>query len=199
MKWNFERSKTALLVIDMQNDFVLEGSIMEVPPARDLLPKHQQLIAACRRLGVPVVYTIHETNPQYNPMEIAEFPRLKEAGMRIGTKGIEVADALAPAPGEPVIRKLRYSAFYQTELELVLRNLRSPAVDTLIICGIMSNVCCEATARDAVYRDYKVVFGSDLCASAYPGAHEATLANMEIFGRVMNCEDILTALEKGHG
>jgi len=194
MKWDFTHDKTALLVIDMQNDFLQEGAIMEVPKARTLVPKHQQLIAACRQMGVPVVYTIHETHPDRCPMEIAQFPQLQHAGMRRGTHGIAVIDELAPAPGEVVIRKNRYSAFFQTELELVLRNLRGP-VDTLIICGIMSNICCESTARDAVYRDYKVVFGGDITASTCEKAHEATLANMDIFGRVMNFEEIMQKLK----
>jgi len=61
----------------------------------------------------------------------------------------------------------------------------------------VTNICCEATARDAFYRDYKVVFGSDICSALTPEIHNATLANMEIFGRVMDCESILAALEQG--
>ena len=193
MKWNFRRSHSALLVIDMQNDFVQPGAIMEVPQAKEQVPNIARLIAACRRLGVPVIYTVHETDPARCPLEIAAFPHLKEAGMRRGTPGVEVVDELAPAPGETVIRKHRFSGFYQTELELVLRSM---PVDTLIICGTVTNICCEATARDAFYRDYKVVFGSDICSALNPQAHNATLTNMEIFGRVMNCEEILAALER---
>ena len=199
MKWNFERTRTALMVIDMQNDFVRAGAIMEVPDAKRQLPDIAQLIETCRALDVPVIYTVHETHPDHCPMEIAAFPHLKEAGMRRGTLGVEVADELAPAPGETVIRKHRFSAFYQTELELLLRNLRAPAIDTLIICGTVTNICCEATARDAFYRDYKVVFGSDICSAVCPDAHKATLANMELFSRVMDCAEIIRALELGKG
>ena len=201
MKWHFTHDRTVLLVIDMQNDFVLEGAIMEVPQAKTQLPAIQKLISSCRRLGVPVIYTVHETHPGYCPLEIAAFPHLKEGGMRRGTKGIEVVGALAPAEGEIVIQKHRFSAFYNTELEIVLRNIRGAAnpPDTLIICGTVTNICCESTARDAFFRDYKVVFGSDICSALCPKAHEATLANMEIFGQVMDCDGIIKALNKTAG
>jgi len=197
MNFTFTRDKTALLVIDMQNDFVRAGAIMEVPQAKEQLPDIARLIATCRRLDVPVIYTVHETDPACCPLELLAFPHLKDAGMRRGTEGVEVVAKLAPAPGETVIHKHRFSAFYQTELELILRSMG--AVDTLIICGTVTNICCEATARDAFYRDYKVIFGDDICSALTPEIHSATLANMEIFGRVMNCEDILAALEQGQG
>ncbi|MCL2194700.1 MAG: cysteine hydrolase [Oscillospiraceae bacterium] len=195
-KWDFTHEKTALLVIDMQNDFLLEGAIMEVPKARKLVQPIKQIIDRCREIGVPVVYTEHETHPDRCPMEIANWPHLAHAGMRGGTKGVMTIDELAPLPGEPVVTKHRYSAFFETNLELILRNLRggNNAVDTLIIVGIMSNICCESTARDAVYRDYKVVFGGDVTTTTCDDAHRATLANMEIFGRVLNFDEIMAKL-----
>jgi ureidoacrylate peracid hydrolase len=193
MKWEFNRSKCALLVIDMQNDFVLPGAIMEVPRAKEQLPKIAQLIEACRELNMPVVYTVHETHPDYCALEIAAFPHLKEAGMRRGTPGAEVVDALSPLANEVVIRKRRFSAFYQTELELILRGM---GVDTLIICGTVTNICCESTARDAFFRDFKVVFGNDICSALDEKTHNATLANMEIFGEVMRLDEIMQNLRR---
>ena len=193
MKWNFEQDKTALIIIDMQNDFVLPGAIMEVPQAKTQVPKISRLIEQCRTFNMPVIYTVHETNPELCKLEIMAFPHLKDAGMRRGTPGVEVINELAPLPGETVIRKHRFSAFYQTELELVLRGM---GVDTLIICGTVTNICCEATARDAFYRDIKVVFGSDICSALTPEIHNATLANMEIFGEVMCFDEIVQLLQK---
>jgi ureidoacrylate peracid hydrolase len=196
VKWKFERERCALLVIDMQNDFVREGAIMEVPEARTQLAKIARLIGACRKSDVPVMYTVHQTDPQFNPLEIASFPHLVDGGMREGTDGIEVVDELAPATSEYVLRKRRYSAFFQTDLELILRNLKgsAAAIDTLIICGTVTNICCESTARDAYFRDYKVVFGSDVCSALNKAAHDATLANMELFGRVLSGEEIIAEL-----
>ncbi len=192
VKWDFEKERCVLMVIDMQNDFVLDGAIMQVKEAGRQIPKIQKLIATCRNLSIPVIYTVHKTDPAYCPLEIASFPWLKDAGMREGTDGIKVVDELKPAPNDMIIYKRRFSAFYQTDLEMILRNIGKP--DTLIICGTVTNICCESTARDAFFRDYKVVFGSDICSTDDKDAHQATLKNMEIFGRVMDCESIIKSL-----
>ena len=201
IKWEFERARCVLMVIDMQNDFVLDGAVMQVKEARNQVPKIKSLICKCRKLDVPVIYTIQETDPVFCPLEVAALPQLKDAGMRKGTKGMQIIDELAPEPDDIVIKKRRFSAFYQTDLEIILRNIRggaSPA-DTIIICGTVTNICCESTARDAFFRDYKVVFGTDICSANTPEAHNATLANMEIFGRNMDCGAIIHALENGRG
>ena len=198
-KWTFERDRSALIVVDMQNDFVLDGAIMQVKEAMKQLPKIKSLIAKCRELSVPIIYTIHETDEVLNPLEIAAFPHLKNAGMRKGTPGVEVVEELKPHANDIIIRKRRFSAFYQTDLELILRNMKTPRIDTVIICGTVTNICCESTARDAFFRDFKVVFGSDICSAINLDAHKATLANMEIFGRVLDCYSILSALDNGRG
>jgi len=200
-KWEFERDRSVLIVIDMQNDFVLEGAVMQVKEARTQVPKIEKLISKCRELGVPVIYTIQETDALFCPLEIAAFPHLKDAGMRKDSEGQQIIDELAPEPEDMVIKKRRFSAFYQTDLEIILRCIRGAVnqVDTVIICGTVTNVCCESTARDAFFRDYKVVFGTDVCSAHTVESHNATLVNMEIFGRSMDCESIISALENGKG
>jgi len=201
IKWEFERDRAVLMVIDMQNDFVLDGAVMQVKEARNQLPAIRALIDKCHELQVPVIYTIQETDPVFCPLEVAAFPKLKETGMRQGTTGMQIVDELKPAPADIVIRKRRFSAFYQTDLEIILRNIRGSVnqVDSIIICGTVTNICCESTARDAYFRDYKVVFGTDICSANSPESHNATLANMEIFGRNMDCNTIIKALENGRG
>ena len=200
-KWEFERDRSVLIVVDMQNDFVLEGAIMCVNEARKQIPKIQTLISKCRELGVPVIYTVQDTDPVFCPLEVASVPKLKTAGMRVGTRGYQVVDELAPLPDEVIIRKRRFSAFYQTDLDIVLRNIRGviKPVDTVIICGTVTNICCESTARDACFRDYKVILGSDVCSAHTLEAHNATLENMKVFGKSMNSETIIKALENGRG
>jgi ureidoacrylate peracid hydrolase len=196
-KWTFDSSRTALLVIDMQNDFVRAGAIMEVPEAKRQLGKIADLIAACRLVNLPIIYTVHETDPEFNPLEIATFPHLVHGGMRKGTDGIKVVDELAPLEGDYVLQKRRYSAFFQTDLEMVLRNKKDEGelpIDTLIICGTVTNICCESTARDAYFRDYKVIFGSDVCSALNKEAHTASLANMELFGQVLSAGEIIEQL-----
>ena len=201
VKWEFERDRCALLVIDMQNDFVLEGAIMEVPEARNQTPTIQRLIAKCRELDVPVIYTIQETDEIFCRLEVASIPRLQTQGMRKDTFGQQVIKELTPKPDDIVIKKRRFSAFYGTDLELILRNLKGfeRPIDTLIITGTVTNVCCEAAVRDAFYRDYKAVLGTDLCSALTPEAQQATINNMDIFGRAMDCDSIIKALENGKG
>ena len=199
--WEFERDRSALIVIDMQNDFVREGAIMEVPEARRQIPRIKKLIDCCREMKVPVIYTMQVVDPVLCPLEVIKIPFLKNAGMREGTEGVEIINELAPQPGDIIIKKRRFSAFYNTELELVLNNIRGQGqVDTLIICGTVTNICCESTVRDAFFRDYKVVFGSDINSALDEDAHNATLRNVkQIFGRVMDCESIIEALKAGRG
>ena len=201
MKWEFLRDRSVLIVVDMQNDFVLEGAVLEVEEARKQIPIIRKLIDKCHETGVPVIYTVHELDPKLCALEVAALPALQHTGMRKGTKGIEVVDELAPLPEDTIVRKHRFSAFYQTNLELILRNIRGIAdpVDTVIICGTMTNICCESTARDAFFRDYKVVFGTDVCSAKTPESHNATLVNMELFGRNMDSNSIIAALERGKG
>ena len=201
-KWEFERDRCALIVIDMQNDFVADGGYIQVEEARNQIPKIKRLIEKCRELSVPVIYTLQRTDPVFNPLDILSRPILKDGGMREGTWGIEVVPELTPQPNDLLVWKRRFSAFFQTELELLLKNVRGAekSVDTLIICGTSTNVCCESTARDAFFRDYKVVFGSDINSTRFEEAHKATLFNIELFfGRVMDCEAIIKALEEGKG
>jgi len=201
VKWEFERDRCVLIVVDMQNDFVLDGAVIEVKEAKNQVPRIKKLVGKCHELGVPVIYTVQETDPLFCLLEVAAFPQLKDSGMRKGSEGMRIIDELTPDPEDTIVRKRRFSAFYQTDLELILRNIRGEInkVDSVIICGTVTNICCESTARDAYFRDYKVVFGTDICSAHTPESHNATLENMEIFGRTMDCEAIIKALENGRG
>jgi nicotinamidase-related amidase len=164
-------SKTALIVVDMQNDFVAPGAPMEVPAGRAMLPHLQRALACCRERGIPVIYTAHvfraggcdlgrfADDPNHG--SIAQGKALVD-----GTPGVAIFPTIAPRPGEVVIRKLRYSAFYGTDLEIVLRGL---GVTRVVITGVTTENCCHATARDALFRDFRVVFLSDATATRdYP-------------------------------
>jgi ureidoacrylate peracid hydrolase len=196
--WRFDKSRAALLVIDMQRDFVDEGAIMEVPMARQRLPEMRRILDCCRADGVPVFFTRHVLSDRFDvsPLETTYIPRLKTAGMREGTPGVEVVDALMPLAGETIVDKHRYDAFYNTRLDTALRNVRGPnGVDTVIIIGTVTNICCESTARSAFMRDYKVASISDANGGLDQASHEATLGIIgKVFGRVMTTEDLLTEM-----
>ncbi len=191
--WKIDPAKTALLVIDMQNDFVLEGHPMEVPEARTAIPHIQRLIATSRELGIPVIYSQHTLRDDFDvsPLEATYNERLLTVGMRKGTFGVQVIDALKPAENDIVIEKYRYDAFHATNLEPVLRSIRGlNQIDTVIITGTLTEVCCESTARGAYMRDYKVAFVADATGALTAPAQVATENVIRtFFGRVLTTEE----------
>lgn len=193
--WSFDKDRAALLVIDMQKDFVDEGAIMEVAMARHRIPTMRRVIDRCREAGVPVIYTRHVLSDRFevSPLETAYQPKLKVTGMREGSAGIKIVPELAPQPNDTVISKHRYDAFHNTQLETLLRNIRgSGQVDTVIIIGTVTNICCESTARSAFMRDYKVAFVSDANGGLDDASHNATLEIISrVFGRVMTADELI--------
>ena len=199
--WDFNPESSALLVVDMQRDFVEEGRPMEVPMARERLPQMRELIDAARTAGVPLIFTQHVLRDEFeiSPLESSIQPHLKTHGMRWGSDGIEIVDDLDPRPEDQYVTKHRYDAFYNTNLEVLLNTVRGyRAVDTVIIAGTLTEVCCESTARSAFMRDFKVAFAADATGALSDAAQNATLdAIGRFFGRVMSNDDLLQALQGG--
>ncbi|WP_170837728.1 isochorismatase family protein [Streptomyces sp. TP-A0874] len=193
--------KSALLVIDMQNDFVLEGYPMEVPMARHRLPRMRQVIDGCRAAGVPVIYTEHVLLDSFDvsPLESTYNPALRSAGMRQGSFGSKVVDDLRPEPHDIIIEKHRYDAFHNTRLETVLRTVSGlNQVDTVVITGTLTEVCCDSTARSAYMRDFKVAFVGDATGARSEEAQRATENNIgTFFGRVLPAEQLLAEIRDG--
>ena len=151
MKPNFD--KTALLIIDMQKYFLNPGSPTFTCGGVAIISKIQQLISIFRKTGRPIIFTRHVHHPDRIDAGIMGW---WWEGMCIeGSAESEIHDELKPLPNEKVISKHRYSAFYNTDLETILRCLN---IEDIVIAGIMTNMCCESTARDAYYRDYRVYF-----------------------------------------
>jgi nicotinamidase-related amidase len=202
--WLLDRDSAALLVVDLQNQFVEEGAVLEVPQARDVMPKVRQLLSACRDLGVPVLYTalVHEA-PEALPRFYELFPFLKGQAYRPGTREVGIYAEVAPHEGEVVVNKAQYSAFEGTNLSSMIEKLGGDdaGVDTLILVGCVTNACVESTARDAFHKGYRVVVVSDACAAVFPDLHDATLKNVRHgFGRVMTADEVVDALRRGeHG
>jgi len=199
--WDFEARRSALLVVDMQRDFVEEGRPMEVPMARARVPEMRALIAGARDAGVPVIFTQHVLYDAFDvsPLETANNSRLLTEGMRDGTDGIEIVDALGALPSDHYVRKHRYDAFYNTNLEVLLNTVRGyRAVDTVVIAGTLTEVCCESTARSAFMRDFKVAFAQEATGALSAQAQAATEdAIGRYFGRVMTNSELLHGFEGG--
>ena len=185
------RQKCALLVIDMQKFFLDPQSPSFTCGGLAILPLLQSLINTFRQNDRPVIYTRHVHHPDHIDSGIMGW---WWKGMCIeGTPESEIHGDLAPQAKEKVILKHRYSAFYNTDLETVLRCLQ---IEDLLITGIMTNMCCESTARDAYYRDYRVFFLADGTGSINEEMHLASLLNLSFgFAHVTSVHHIISELE----
>ncbi len=183
------REKAALLVIDMQRFFLDPASPSFTCGGPAILPSVQGLVKAFRETGRPVIYTKHVHHPDRLDAGIMEW--WWEGMCLEGSPESEVHSDLAPLPHEKVILKHRYSAFYNTDLETVLRCLK---IEDLVISGIMTNMCCESTARDAYYRDYRVFFLADGTGSINEEMHVASLLNLAYGFACVTTADIVTRM-----
>jgi nicotinamidase-related amidase len=138
-----------------------------------ILPTLKRLIAAFRAAGRPVIFTRHVHHQ--NNLDSGIMGWWWEGMCIEGSPESEIHADIAPLPGEKVILKHRYSAFYNTDLETVLRCLK---IEDLVISGLMTNLCCESTARDAYQRDYRVFFLADGTGSINEEMHLASLFNL---------------------
>jgi nicotinamidase-related amidase len=185
----------AVLVIDMQNDFLDPGGHLDMgPEARAVIPQIARVLAAARRAGVPIVYTAQTHRPDFadGPRWMDKFTGFKTGGLREGTRGSQIVDELAPRPGERVIRKLRPSAFFATELDLYLRSLE---VDTTILTGCTTSGCVRATALDAFSYNYRVIVPQECVTDRAKEPHEANLFDIQMkLGDVVGIEEVLAYL-----
>ena len=154
---HIDPSTTALIVVDMQNDFVAPGAPMQSPAGHAMLPHLQRALACCREHGIPVIYTAHVHRAGGCDLGLlAHAPPIGRGEALVdGSPGAAIFPEIAPRDGEIVITKHRFSAFYGTDLEIILRGL---GVTTVVITGVTTENCCHATARDAFFRDFQVVF-----------------------------------------
>lgn len=188
----------ALIVVDVQLDFCSKDgafgkAVRDFSMVDAMLPNLQRLIDGARKVGVAVIFIQAIYDPVYlppawyerNARRGVEFPRCIT-----GTPGADFYK-VKPLPGETIVQKHRYSAFVETELDMLLR---SRQISTVIMTGVATNVCVKSTARDAFMRNYYVSFVDDACATYDADQHKATLVNIaQNFGEVNKVQDILDA------
>ncbi|TDE39300.1 cysteine hydrolase [Nonomuraea mesophila] len=166
--------RSAMLVIDMQDEFVRPGwSPYWVPAATRMAPRLRRLIDHCRNAGVPVIWTIFDDTHLGldRPHALRYLPHADTDWRRPGPA--TVWDQMGYRDDEVLIRKPSYGAFYDTPLDTILRNLGR---DTVIVSGTLTNYCCGTTARQAYERGYRVVFGADVTATDDESRQEPELA-----------------------
>jgi len=171
-----------MLVIDMQCDFVDDDAPIACKGAKDLVPRILALKRTARAAGIPVIYTKEAHRSQKIDfgleLEYGEIEHCVE-----GTRGVEIIDELRPEDCDHVIVKRRYSAFFATDLDLLLRVL---GIDTLILTGVATDVCVRATAQDALQLDYRVFVPPECVAGTSEARHTAALEHIAyVLGRVL--------------
>ena len=194
--------RTALLVIDMQSTFCEPGSPAEVPASRSIVAPINALTQGLRALGVPVFWVLHANTQLANKSDWEMFfnhvvaDEVRARTLQSLSPGRQsVWHELQTAPQDVTVFKNRYSALIAgaSTLEPMLRNF---GIDTLLIAGTKTNICCESTARDAMMLDFKVVMVSDCCAALSDDEHLATLETfIQQFGDVMTGGEVLKALK----
>src|SRR5207302_10117780 len=182
--------RTALIVVDMQNGFASPGGMLDlagidVGPAREVVANARMVCEAARRAELPVLYLTIGYPPDLstgggedspNPQKelalclMRERPELRGTLLTFGTWDFQIVDELAPAAGDPVIVKSRYSGFHATPLDALLRER---GIRYLLMAGIASNVCVESTLRDAYFHEYWPIMVEDATMAGGPPGIQA--------------------------
>ncbi len=213
---------TAVLVVDMQNDFGSEGGIfaragIDIAPIQAVVPPIARVLSAARSAGLPIIYLKMEFRPDLSDLGGPDSPnaikhRLFGVGESVvapdgsesrllvkGTWNTEIVEELTPQAGDIVVSKRRFSGFYGTELDTILKTL---SAKDLVFTGCTTSVCVESTLRDAAFRDYRCVLLAD-CTAEPVGAdlprsnHEATLLVTElVFGWVSDSAAFIEAFAR---
>ena len=206
--------RTALLIIDMQRDFLEPGGFGEtlgndVSQLQRAVAPCRAMLAAARAAGLCVIHTREGHLPDLSDAHPAKIER-GAPSLRIGDPGPmgrilirgeaghDIVAALAPAAGEIVIDKSGKGAFYNTDLDATLRE---QTIENLLVCGVTTEVCVNTTVREANDRGFRCVVLGDCCASYFPEFHEMGLKMIKaqggIFGWVSTSTDVIAALQRG--
>jgi ureidoacrylate peracid hydrolase len=218
---SMELARTAVLVVDMQNDFGTKGGMfdragIDISLIRQTIEPTARVLGAARRQAIPIIYLAMQHRPDLADMGDESAPhRIKHRPLGVGESvatpngepgrilvagswGASIVPELKPTPNDLIVAKHRYSGFFETQLDSILRGL---GVRTLVVTGCTTSVCVESTIRDAMFRDYRCILLRDCTAepigsSNIRGNHEASLLTIELlFGWVSDSESLLKAID----
>ncbi len=162
----------AVLVIDMLNEFVTGKFGFE--GAREIVPRIKRVLEWARRGGIPIIYVCDSHEPGDPELRVWGEHAMK------GTEGAKIVPELSPSPGDLVIEKRTYSAFFSTQLDQLLKDKK---IQELILMGLVTNICVQHTAADAFFRGYKIRVLTDCTASPVKEEHERALQYMkQVYG-----------------
>jgi ureidoacrylate peracid hydrolase len=202
--WELVPGGTALVLIDLQNDFLHEQgwyarSGVDISHMRRVIEPTRKLLEAARAAEVPVIWTRHGFRDATDAGPFFQLrPFLRDGGLRRGTWGFDVYDELAPADDDWLVEKNRLSAFFNTNLELILRGL---GAETVLIAGVLTNQCVAATSKDAMFRDFKPIVVEECTGTTLPHLHEPALEMVrvgwgEVRGLDAAIEDLLALRQR---
>jgi len=163
LRYPVTAGSTAVICVDMQNIFCdPRDPVNEMVPS--IIPNVQALLAAAREAGLPVIYLRHVVRGDGSDTgRMKDISPQVDERLKAGTWNVEIIPELTPEPGDIVVDKPFFGGFTGTDLDTILRG---KGIDTVIICGTRTNICCETTARQATEREYKVIFASDANAAS---------------------------------
>ena len=191
--------KGALVVVDMQNDYCNARGVyprqgLNCFDMNSVVPATVAAVTTCKTRAIPVIYLRMAWNTDAHGFPIdagliieQSRPFIRTEGLRRGTWGAEVLAEMPPP--DYVVEKTRYSGFHNTALDALLRGLD---IDTIFLTGVITNMCVEATARDAFHRDFRFVVLSDCVSGFSRKLHDASLETLQIFGRVATSSDLFS-------
>jgi ureidoacrylate peracid hydrolase len=201
---NLDPAKTALIVVDMQNAFMLPGVAHALcPMAEKIVPNINRLAEAVRESGGTVVW-IRTTFKDdalknwstYFEMVTPQQGAKRMAALTAGSRGHELWAALDVRPDDLIVEKNRFSAFIQGSSDLA-EVLRERGIDTVLITGTVTNVCCESTARDAMMLNFKTIMVTDGNAAVTDEDHSASLCAFYLtFGDIMSTDMLIACLAR---
>jgi biuret amidohydrolase len=169
--------KAALMVIDMQYDFLDTDAPVHCVGGLEMIPKVKKLIGACKKVGIPVIFT-QEVHRSSRIDMGRELDGNEPDHCLIGSRGVEIHEDLQPDEEDYLVPKARYDAFLGTDLPFLLNGLDVLPYDTLILCGVASNVCVHYTGAGAHQRDYRIKVVEDCCAGSSLQEHEAAMTQL---------------------
>jgi ureidoacrylate peracid hydrolase len=196
--------RTAHIIVDLQNGFMEKGAAVEIPVAREIVPNVNRISAAVRAggaLNVFLRYLVDSEAKRTWPIWFRKFgnadrEREYDSTFKRGCSGFELWPGLDVNKQDLIVDKTRFGAFVPGSSNLH-EILQERSIDTLIITGTATNVCCESTARDAMQMNYKIIFVSDANAAVTDAEHNATLNNLYVlFADIMTTEELVNILGK---
>ena len=202
-----DKKRTAMVIVDMQNRFVAPGAYLEVPGAREIVPNINKLTQTCRNVGIPIIWVVNKRNVRspkelglvtvFQPRSPMGPDRPTRASEALNSDSVKIWPELDVSPEKDYeVEKNRYSPFI-TGASGLERLLRTLDMDTLIITGVATNVCCGLTAMEAMMLDFKVIFVSDASSAYTDFLQQASLMNLKLaFADVVTTAEVFEEIKQ---